>query len=651
MVGLVVLGAAVAAGPASGDWITPTDLAPANAAGNPVGSPSLAVAPDGTAFVAFDHFDGTHDRAGVVMRAPGGGFGAVRDLSPAGQDVFGGVVAVDHQGNVTLAYASSTDAAVEVRYRPVGQDWSDPVKVAASGSFGPVALAVGDNGAAVVAWQQSATSTTVVGATRAAATQPFSTPVPISNASSGLNFSCQTPRVAMDPAGDAAAIWTRRINNGAAYMVEAAVKAAGTATSWSAQTMSSGSSPCNSDIQIAPDGRVEAMWDESGSPGFVARRDRTTPFGIGQWTPPFKLGDTTRQGRKPTFVVDDAGVTSVIWLAEFGTSEQVVSAFRPAVDPFSAPFALTGATANSGQAISAGAGGDAMAAFVGDSAGNDAVFAARRRPGVAFDPPLPVAVAPADVSFNAPDVAIDNQGNAFAVWQRDASNTFSVQVAGFDPVPPVIAAVNVPSGGTAGQAVAMSAAASDRMSAPALHFAFGDGSGADGGSVQHVYATAGSYTVTVTATDAAGNKNSQSRAIQVAPAPPPPAIVVPVSKPAGPQRLLAVATLSWDRLRNGRTRLKKLVIEGLAGPETVRLSCKGKGCRKSANRTIRKHKRTLSLTKYVKGMALHPKATLMITVTQAGSIRRILTYTMVKHGDPKKSIRCLPPGTRKAQAC
>lgn len=646
----VVLGATLAAGPAAADWTSPTDLAPANAAGNSVGSPSLAMARDGTAFAAFDHFDGTHDRAGVAMHVPGGGFGPVRDLSDAGDDVSPPVVAVDRAGNATVAWANFTHPAVEVRFRPAGGDWGPVAKADAGGAVNSPALAVGDNGAVVVSWRRPDLGAVVVAAVRPSANQAFSSALTASAASTG--GPCGPSHVAMDPAGDVAVIWTRRTTGGGGYHVEAAVKPAGAAAFSGADTLSNPSatvsSPCNSDIQITPDGRVTAMWDDGPSPGLVAMRDRTTPFAIGQWAQPVTLSDTTVSARQPLFAIDDAGTTSAIWLAAFGTGEQVVSAFRSGVGPFSSPFGLTGATAASGQAIAAGAGGDAMAAFVGDSAGNDALFAARRRPGSGFDPPLTVAVAPADVFFNSPDVAIDDQGNAFAVWQRNVSGTFTAQVAGFDPRPPVITAVDVPTGGTAGQAVSMSAAATDRMVSPALHFDFGDGSGADGGSVQHAYAAAGAYTVTVTAADAAGNRSTATRAIQVAPVP---VTQSPAPKPSGPGRLLAVSSLSWDRLRNGRTKLKKLIVEGLAGPEVVKLSCHGKGCRKSANRTIRKHGRKLALTKYVKGMTLRPKATLTITVTRPGFIRRILAYTMVKHRDPKKSTRCLPPGKKKTQAC
>jgi hypothetical protein len=59
----------------------------------------------------------------------------------------------------------------------------------------------------------------------------------------------------------------------------------------------------------------------------------------------------------------------------------------------------------------------------------------------------------------------------------------------------------------------------------------------------------------------------------------------------------------------------------------------------------------LVLTKRIKGMTLHPKAKLTIATTRPGYIPRTITYTMIKHRDPKKSTRCLPPGAKKSKAC
>src|SRR5262245_46280406 len=84
-------------------WLDPSDLAPANPAGKAVGAPSVAVARDGTAYVAFQRWDGTNFRAAVAERPPGGTFGPPRDLSPVTGDAFGPVIALDRQGNATLA--------------------------------------------------------------------------------------------------------------------------------------------------------------------------------------------------------------------------------------------------------------------------------------------------------------------------------------------------------------------------------------------------------------------------------------------------------------------------------------------------------------------------------------------------------------------
>jgi len=95
------------------------------------------------------------------------------------------------------------------------------------------------------------------------------------------------------------------------------------------------------------------------------------------------------------------------------------------------------------------------------------------------------------------------------------------------------------------------------------------------------------------------------------------------------------------------------VIEGLTGEETIKLACTGKrkGCRQAATRTIKKPGRKLSLTKYVKGMVLKPKAVLTITASRTGFITRTVSYTMIKHKDPRKTTRCLAPGAKKTTSC
>src|SRR3954469_14898773 len=102
--------AGVAAQPASASWLAPTDVSAGSA-------PSLAVAHDGTAYVAFEHSDGANTRVAVAQRLPGGGFGPARDLSLPGRDAFNAAIAVDRQGDATLAWMQGPAFAPHTRFK------------------------------------------------------------------------------------------------------------------------------------------------------------------------------------------------------------------------------------------------------------------------------------------------------------------------------------------------------------------------------------------------------------------------------------------------------------------------------------------------------------------------------------------------------
>ncbi|WCB91974.1 hypothetical protein DSM104299_00655 [Baekduia alba] len=127
-------------------------------------------------------------------------------------------------------------------------------------------------------------------------------------------------------------------------------------------------------------------------------------------------------------------------------------------------------------------------------------------------------------------VLFDGAGDAIAAWGAAGSREgFSV----LDVTGPELRAVNVPGSATAGTAVGgFSVATFDTFSAVGTpHWDFGDGAGADGGSVSHTYNNAGTYTIKVTATDAVGNATSATRSIAVGAAVTPPATTPPGVKP------------------------------------------------------------------------------------------------------------------------
>jgi Ca2+-binding RTX toxin-like protein len=103
------------------------------------------------------------------------------------------------------------------------------------------------------------------------------------------------------------------------------------------------------------------------------------------------------------------------------------------------------------------------------------------------------------------------------------------------------------------------------------------------------------------------------------------------------------------------TLLLGLRVFDLRGGETVRLKCRGAGCRRKVARTVRVRggKRKLNLTRAVRGVRLSPGAVLRIAVSRRGHVARIFTFTMTGAGNgvPERRRRCRPPGGERLVRC
>ena len=116
-------------------------------------------------------------------------------------------------------------------------------------------------------------------------------------------------------------------------------------------------------------------------------------------------------------------------------------------------------------------------------------------------------------------------------------------------------------------------------------------------------------------------------------------------------RLGAVPRFSWSLLRNGQTRLTKVRAQRLAGGETVRITCKGRGC-PFKSKTFRRLKAgTRKFDRYFRGKRLRPKARVQMRITKPATIGTVRTLTMRRLRDPKIVDRCLKPGSSVLTKC
>jgi hypothetical protein len=329
------------------------------------------------------------------------------------------------------------------------------------------------------------------------------------------------PYVAADSEGNLTVIWDMGGEEG---IIQSKTRPAG--GEWSSEALDvSGEDGLSSSPQIAIDGQgdVVAVWQQKdihGGSGFhyfiqTARRSG------GSWSTPLTISREDGLAMGPQLALDPDGNETVIWswgpLAT-GTATGLQARSGTAggswgtiVYVATRPGGLE--PSESGIQLLADPQGNVTAIWEGWSAPNDIVRSARRTAGGTWSSPVTLSTG---YSF-FPSMAVDPQGTITAVWSGLDGTNQAVRSRVFDPVAPEINDLEVPATGVVGQAVSMSVDPFDVWSPVESSWDFGDGDTGIGASVSHCYSTPGERTVTVTGTDGAANETSDSRSITIEP--------------------------------------------------------------------------------------------------------------------------------------
>ncbi len=274
-------------------------------------------------------------------------------------------------------------------------------------------------------------------------------------------------RLLAAPDGGLTAVWVNNYDDGSDYGLSAAVRPAGEPWGAPLPLSTDGTTVGRWEVATNRQGDVALAWQEATSDlnapaggisdHFATSQNGFAPESVGPGTP-------------PAVAVGDDGATTVL----FG------------------------------------------GAYIGRHEEESAVYAVRQEPGASTVSEAMLRVTggnPDDPSTwpKTPGLISDAAGDLVAYWQDGTSLWASTDDAGGPAL-----AVSVPESATAGAAVTMSATASDAWQATTVTgWQFGDGTTAEGASVQHAYAADGLYTVTITVEDTLGNPTTTTRTIQV----------------------------------------------------------------------------------------------------------------------------------------
>ncbi len=236
----------------------------------------------------------------------------------------------------------------------------------------------------------------------------------------------QGPRVAVDPQGNAVAVWARQ--SGSQYFIQASSRPAG--GTWSTPQDISPIVTGASRPKVAVDarGNATAIWFISPPPGPPAQpkspyvQAATRPAG-GNWSAPQTLGDM-RPGDGPELAVNARGDAAVIWQDSRATTAVIRATTRPAGGDWApTPQDLTPADKwAEDPTVALDAKGNALAAWrQSGGAKSDLPYridTARLPAGGAWGPPQTISASGRDASEvnEAPRIAVDLQGNAVALW-------------------------------------------------------------------------------------------------------------------------------------------------------------------------------------------------------------------------------------------
>jgi hypothetical protein len=368
--------------PAGEAWEAPATL---SEVGQEASETQLAADSAGAAIVVWRRFNGSNYVVQAAVKPAGEAWGSPATLSEAGQEASEPQVAVDAVGDATVVWRRSNGSnyLVQAAVKPAGKPWETPATLSEAGQDAHAPeIAVDPAGDATVVWTRSNGSNDVVQAAVKPAGEPWAKAATVSQAGQQAS----EPQVAVDSAGDATAVWTRYIGQSSGgmsnYVVQAAVKPAGEA--WEAPTtVSEEGQEEGFEPRVAVDsaGDATAIWKR-----FIYGENRLIETAAKPAGKPWETPTTFEAGSDPRIEVNAAGDAAAVWTAYHGPGDIVQASVKPVGEPWVKPAAISEDETSAPQ-VALNAAGDATAVwtrYIGSGFGKFIVQAAQYSPSTAF---------------------------------------------------------------------------------------------------------------------------------------------------------------------------------------------------------------------------------------------------------------------------
>lgn len=168
-------------------------------------------------------------------------------------------------------------------------------------------------------------------------------------------------------------------------------------------------------VVVDPSGNAVAIWITDNGPNVIVQ-SATLLFGSPAWSSPITASTLGEDADGPTLGIDASGNVVGLWR---GGSE-IVSATLPLGGSWTTPENVSaGAASEALQQIAVDPNGNAVAIWRQSSAGNTVISAAFFPVGGPWESPTQLSAGGQDAT--EPQIVIDSNGNAIAIWERNSN--------------------------------------------------------------------------------------------------------------------------------------------------------------------------------------------------------------------------------------
>jgi hypothetical protein len=340
-------------------------------------------------------------------------------LSKPRQEAIEPQVGMDAAGDATVVWEgfNGTSGIEQAVYKPAGKPWEAPVTISEPGNEegGRPQVAVDAAGDAAAVWVSSGT----VRAAFRPAGGAWGTPVSVSEA----GHSDRSPLVAMDAAGNTTVVWEGFGGIFEAF-VQSAYKPAGAPWQAPVRISEAGQNATDARFAVDPAGYVIAVWQLNKGAEQYFSQAAYKPAGE-PWEAPVSIPES-QKSFFARVAVDAAGDATVVWLHHNGVEvpNSVQSVYRPAGGPWQAPVTLAAEVPGALEPqVAMDAGGDATTIWEF----KNFVQAGYRPAGKPWE--APVDLNNPKTPAGDPKIAMEAAGDTTATWVAYIGHKAVVQAA------------------------------------------------------------------------------------------------------------------------------------------------------------------------------------------------------------------------------